>query len=113
MYRWFLIGITAIGLVGCLSFVVFYAIISGGRWRRTDAGRFMMIVQANLGTLFALILTNQVLGTDWPGRQAVTLILFSSYVVETWWPLRLLRRTVKRENEKNLIKDTIDKIEIG
>ena len=109
MYRWFLIGITIAGLAGCLTFVVFYSILSGGKWRQTDAGRFMMIGQANLGTLFALILTNQLLGTDWPGRELITAALFFAYVVETWWPLRLLYRSRKRQNH-NISNEVIERI---
>jgi len=99
MYRWFLIGITMAGLTGCLTFTVTYAIRSRGAWRYSDAGRFLMVGQANLGTLFALILTNQLLGTDWPGRELITVLLFSAYTAETWWPLRLLIRVGRRRRE--------------
>jgi len=84
-----LLVITGVGLAGCLFFCVAYWLRSGGAWWRTEAGRFLMTVYANLAALFALVIANQVFG-QWPGRQAVTLTVFCAYVVETWWPARLL-----------------------
>src|SRR5882672_7503319 len=94
MYQWFLGGITATGLLGCITFVIRYAILSRGAWRRSEAGRFMIIVYANLGALFLSVLANLIFD-GWPGRRPVTLILFSAYVIFCWWPHRLLNRAYK------------------
>lgn len=95
-YKVLLFIITATGFVGCLSFVVTYWIKSGGDWWHTETGRFLFVVYVNLGSLFLLIMTNQVFG-DWPGRKLVTLGLYITYAVESWWPLRLLIRAQRHK----------------
>ena len=107
MYQWFLGSITATGLLGCITFVIRYAILSGGAWRHTEAGRFMMIVYANMGALFSSVLANLIFG-DWPGRRIVTLSLFMAFVIFAWWPLRLLTRARKLTlSKKDLVAETI------
>lgn len=91
MYNGLITGITIFALIGCFTFVLRYAILSGGAWLATEAGRFMMIVYATLGSLFTIVLLNQ-LFEEWPGRKPITVILFLAYSIFTWWPLRLLRR---------------------
>jgi len=98
MYQWFLGSITAAGLVGCVTFVLRYAIRSRGAWRRSEAGRFMMVTYFCTGALFTSVLASQIFG-DWPGRRIVTVILFSAYVVFTWWPQRLLTKAGRLNND--------------
>jgi len=83
--------VTSIGFVGCLAFVVSYWWQTRGAWWKEEAGRFMMAVYVNLAILFLLVMVNQQF-EDWPGRRWVTFILFLTYVLETWWPLRLLTK---------------------
>lgn len=91
LYKTLMTAVTVIGLLGCVTFVVTYAIRSGGTWIRQEAGRFLMVVYASLGLLLALVLSNQLFG-EWPGRRPVTVALFVVYCIEAWWPLRLLTR---------------------
>jgi hypothetical protein len=81
--------VTGVGLAACLTFVVGYWWRTGRSWFRDEAGRFFMAFMGTLGLLFALVLANQWLD-GWPGRQAVTLVVFMFFVLLTWWPLRLL-----------------------
>lgn len=87
--------VTGVGLAGCGYFVVRYWWRTGGRWMADEAGRFLMVFWGTLGALFALVLCNQWLG-DWPGRRVVTVVVFSAFVVMTWWPSRLLTIAQKR-----------------
>jgi len=89
IYRMLSLLVTIMGLVGCLTFVTRYWVLSGGRWRDTYAGRFFVVVYSNLAALFLLIIANQIFG-DWPGRKVVSLALYLAYVAQTWWPIRLL-----------------------
>jgi hypothetical protein len=105
VYKWVLVAITIAGLLGCLTFVVRYAILSKGAWFNTEAGRFMMIVYTTLGSLFSLILANQIFGLDWFGREVVTLILFTMYVVFAWWPNRLLTKAREVSRQERVDRD--------
>ena len=87
--------ITASGFIGCTIFVTRYWVLSGGRWKDTEAGKFLIAVYVNLGLLFLLIMVNTVFG-DWPGRKVVTLALYMAYVAQTWWPIRLLNKAQRR-----------------
>lgn len=91
-----LLIITAVGALGCLVFTATYWVKSGGTWLKTEAGKFLMVVYLNLGALFLLVIANQIFD-DWPGRRPVTLVLFIAYVIESWWPLRLLFRYSSKE----------------
>lgn len=101
-YRIFLLALCAVGLLGCVVFVVRYQRRSRGAWWDTEAGRWLMIGRAEKGALFGLVLMNNLM-TDWPGRQAVTLVLFAAFVMLTWWPSRLLSRVNRpRRTEKEV-----------
>lgn len=93
-YRWVLLGLCALGFVGCVVFVVGYQLRSRGAWADSEAGRWLMIGRAEKAALFALVMSNQIVG-DWPGRQAATLVLFSAFVALTWWPSRLLSKAFR------------------
>lgn len=92
-YRWVLVGLCMVGLVGNVAFVVRYTVLSRqtrlGPWWRHEIGWWLAVPPLNLATLFALVMLNN-LASNWPGRPAVTIILFTAYVLETWWPFRLL-----------------------
>lgn len=81
--------ITAVGLINCIIFCIGYWHSSSGSWFNSEYGRFLMMFIGCMGSLFALIVANRVFGM-WPGRLVVTLILYSTYVGATFWPLRLL-----------------------
>lgn len=95
VYSGVIVGLCGAGLLGCLSFVIRYSLVSRrtdlGPWWRHELGWWLAAVPLNLASLFLLVMLNNI-STDWPGRRVVTLILFSAYVVETWWPTRLLSK---------------------
>lgn len=90
--------ITGVGFLGCMTFVVAYSVVTRGAWSTREAGRFMMAVYLNLGALFALVMANQV-WLDWPGKRPITFVLFAVYVVQTWWPMRLLHNAQTRRRD--------------
>ena len=89
VYNLLLLIVTGIGALGCFTFVLAYWFRTRGAWMKSEAGRFLMLTNANMGMLFLLVLANQAFGS-WPGRPLVTLVVFVTYVAQTWWPLRLL-----------------------
>lgn len=95
LYRVVIIVLCVAGLVGCVSFVVRYSIQSRrtklGPWWRHEIGWWLALVPLNLASLFLLVMLNNI-SLDWPGREWVTIALFTAYVVETWWPGRLLSK---------------------
>jgi len=90
IYQIFSILITGAGIAGCLFFIMAYHIRSRGAWRHSEVGCFFMSFWATLGALFLLVLTTQVFGPDWSGRQVLALTLYLGLVAQTWWPARLL-----------------------
>ncbi len=104
IYKIILFCITALGFIGCLTFVLRYWYTAGNTWRNNEAGRFFMVVYANLAALFLLVMANQI-WTEWPGKKLVSMILFATYVLETWWPIRLLtfaQRLARKKRESVL-----------
>ncbi len=93
-YRVFLLALCVLGLLGCLVFVIGYQVRSRGAWRDSDAGRWLMIGRAEKAALFALVIVNQ-LFPAWPGRQFVTVAIFTVFVALTWWPSRLLSKAFR------------------
>lgn len=87
----FLLLITAVGLLGCIAFVVAYVRQAGWKIWFNEEGSFLLVVYLNLGTLFMLGIINSIFG-DWPGRTVISLVLYMTYAIEAWWPLRLLLR---------------------
>lgn len=98
-YGVFAFLITSAGFVGCVVFVTRYVVLSGGSWRDTEAGKFLVVVYTNLAALFLLVMANQIFG-DWPLRKVASLLLYTVYVAQTWWPLRLLNLAQRRHREK-------------
>lgn len=95
---WFQVAtltITSVGLFNCLIFCIAYAVLSRGKWWKTEEGKFLMVFMAVLGSLFALIISNRLFG-DWPGRRLIVTALYLSYVVATFWPIRLLWKARQR-----------------
>jgi hypothetical protein len=97
IYKVLAFCITAFGFAGCAIFLVNYVLRTRGAWRDSEPGRFLVVVYTNLAALFLVVMVNQVFG-DWLGRQVVTLGLYLAYVLQTWWPLRLLRIAQERES---------------
>lgn len=104
VYRLVLLLLCGFGLLGCLVFVVSYQLRSRGAWIDSEAGRWMMIGRAEKAALFALVLVNNII-PDWPGRQSVTIVLFGTFVLLTWWPSRLLSKVNRpRRTDKEVTR---------
>jgi hypothetical protein len=97
--------VTALGLLGCLWFIVDYHYRTGGSWTKlgswseSDAGRFMMADRVALASLLLLVVSIRVFG-QWPGRQIVTFVIYVFYMAFAWWPLRLLHRAPGVKSEE-------------
>ena len=78
-----------VGAVGCLGFTGAYQVKTRGRWRRSEVGRLLMLVNLDLAAIMLLILSNRLFG-DWPGRTELTAGLVFAYALQPWWWLRLL-----------------------
>lgn len=103
VYRLVLLVFTGTGLLGSLVFVVRYQLRSRGAWLDSEAGRWMMIGRAEKAALFALVFLNNLV-MDWPGRHAVTIILFGTFVLLTWWPSRLLSKANRPQRTDEEVK---------
>lgn len=104
VYRIVLLALCFMGFLGSLVFVIRYQLRSRGAWVDSEHGKWMMIGRAEKAALFLLVMTNQVL-PEWPGRQAVTLILFATFVILTWWPGRLLSVSTRpRRTDKEVTR---------
>jgi hypothetical protein len=96
-----LLVVTVIGTLGCLSFFARYGwhlarLDGGGDALDREVRVFLLLFMGNLGGLFLLVAINRLAGTDWPGREILTVGLFISLVVLTWWPNRLLSQARRR-----------------
>jgi hypothetical protein len=81
--------VTLIGLFNCIVFCGWYWYRSRGSWMKSEYGWFLMMFIGCLGSLFALIVSNRIFGA-WPYRLHVSLALYSSYVLITFWLPRLV-----------------------
>lgn len=81
--------VAAIGLIGCIMFMVAYHRRSHGSWRRNEPGIWLMISRVNLGLIFAFILANQIFG-DWPLRVEMLIGLVTMFALQTFWPSRFI-----------------------
>lgn len=95
-WDWLIVVSCALGLLAAAGFVIRYQIDSGGAWRTTPFGRFLMLRKALLVSLFSLILINRavsgrVVTPDlWPGQGVVTSLLFTAFCLHTFLPYRFL-----------------------
>jgi hypothetical protein len=89
LYEAIITILTALGGLGATWFVIAYWIRTRGAWTKEEPGRFLMCTYMITGALLWLVVANQIFD-EWPGRQAVTLVIFTAFLVLMWWPLRLL-----------------------
>jgi hypothetical protein len=84
--------VTGIGLILCLIFVIAFHIKTGGFWRRSEAGRWLMLGRVNILLLFSFVLLNRRWEWffEWAGREWVLFGLYTLFALQTLWPLRLL-----------------------
>jgi hypothetical protein len=101
-----LVVICVAGILTTAKFIFDYMRASGMRWwcdadgRPNHAGRFLMISRINLLVLLAVVVINRWFDA-WPGRDAITLFLIMSFIVQaTVWPNYILRMQAAEENER-------------
>lgn len=84
--------ITGVGLALCLFFVIAFHIKTGGAWRRSEAGRWLMLGRGNIAALFAFVLLNRTWSwfQQWEAREWVLMGLYTLFALQTLWPIRLL-----------------------
>ena len=88
----------AIGLVLAGSFVVRYHLRTGGAWRRTREGRWMLYGRLLIASVLALTLINN-LFRGYPGQRVVSFVFFTVYVAHLWWPHMLLSRADRQKED--------------
>lgn len=88
----------AVGALLCAWFVLRYQTLTGGAWRSTAEGRFLMIRKALLGALFTAVLGEH-LFPRWPVWGPVVFLLVAVYAAHTYVPYRLMLRA-QREGRK-------------
>lgn len=84
--------VTGIGFIICLVFVIAFHVKTGGAWRRSEAGRWLMLGRANFMLLFGLLLLAYVSSwfNTWAGARWIFLCVYGAFALQTLWPLRLL-----------------------
>lgn len=90
---------TVLALLGGVAswyFVAAYWWSTRGDWRRTAAGRHIMLITANLGLLMSLIVAARV-WPDYPGRQAITAAAFAALVAQIGWRIVLMHRAQRTD----------------
>jgi len=93
------IGIALLG-AGVLGAAVFVGLYTWWTpWWRSEVGQWLVSFPAALGLLLANGLVARAVG-NYPGRQAINLVLFVVCVASVWWSVRLLVRVMRR-NPKN------------
>lgn len=99
-YQWALVGISAVGALGCLVFLVRYilgvpGVIERGAWKGHEVGRWLVGWQSLRLALFVHIILAVTMPT-WPGRELAGITLFSVFAVSSWWPNRILNLSVHK-----------------
>jgi Ca2+/Na+ antiporter len=84
--------VTGIGFIICLVFVIAFHIKTGGAWRRSEAGRWLMLGRSNFVMLFGLLLLAYASSRFrlWEGTQWIFLGAYTVFALQNLWPLRLL-----------------------
>lgn len=99
--------ITLIGFIPCLWFVIRYWYVTGGKWIRDEAGQFFMSLIGTLAALFGIGLLGVWYTADWMSWAA--LIIFTAFILEMWWPLRLLRIAQQQKKIRNAEQQKIQR----
>lgn len=104
-----------IGLIAALAFVGRYQYEVGFTWWRSrdgqpnHFGRYLMIRNLLLSSLFLLILANRV-HPGWTGRSALTALLMLGFAFQTFVPYRLLvsaQKAQERERSREVTDDAV------
>jgi len=100
--------VTGLGLADCVIFMAWYARRSRMKWALIEHGWFIMYIAFALGSLFGLVLANQIFG-NWTGRVVVSIIVFALLVGVTFWlprilwvSIRLAEKEAKEKKERSI-----------
>lgn len=88
-----IIGLAGLAGLAAWRFALMFHWRTGGDWRANAGGRHVMVLTADLAALLTLFTVSRV-WPDWPGRQAVTLVLMAVLVYQ------LVRRNVLMDQEQ-------------
>lgn len=88
-----------VALIPCLWFIVGYWVVTGGAWRREEAGVFMMSYAIIMALLFTIGIVGNWYQAQWMTIAAV--LVFLGLVAIMWWPLRLLYRAQRERDQKH------------
>jgi hypothetical protein len=88
---WANVAIVATAL-GALVFVVSYAVMTRGAWRRSPVGLNVMAFMAAVLVVSLLAVAAIVWGTNWPHRDVIRTAAWSLIAVCIWWRVLILFR---------------------
>lgn len=83
-------------LFGFLVFGTSYHVVTVGRWRGSETGRWLMSLAIVPVLFLALAVAAQIFGPTFPGRIVAQVVVYSTMAVLPWWLLTLLWRTQRR-----------------
>lgn len=90
-----------LGLLLTATFTVRYQIQTGGAWRRTSEGRWMMYGRLLIASVLALTLINYFF-RGYPGQRIVSFLFFTVYVAHLYWPHVLLARAQRDMRDREM-----------
>ena len=86
---WVVAGMAAVAFGGLVYFVVRYAVSTEGDWRKTAAGRHLMFFRGSLAVFMAMVAVHNFV-EDYPGRDAVRIVVVGAFALATLQGDRLL-----------------------
>lgn len=99
--------VTIVGLCVSLTFITAFHLKTGGAWRDSETGRWLMLFQFDITLLFSAIIANRSSEwwRGWSGRDWVMLALYTAFALQALWPLRLLWRIEPQMRRKGEERD--------
>jgi hypothetical protein len=79
------------GLVGCVSFVIRYHLLTRGAWRDYPEGRWMVYGRLIIAAVLLVVVANRAF-PGWPARRVITFAIMAAFAAQTYWPLSLVNR---------------------
>lgn len=98
---WIVLTVLAcwLGLVFAASFTIRYHWSTGGAWRTTREGRWMLYGRALIAAVLALTLINFYF-PGYPARRLLSFLLIAAYAAHLYWPHLLLSRAQRECRQK-------------
>jgi hypothetical protein len=88
---WIVAGESAVAFSGLVYFCIRYAVSTEGDWRKTPAGRHLMFFRGSLALFMAMVAAHNFL-PDYPGRDAVRVLVVGGFLLATLQGDRLLEQ---------------------